>query len=217
MSSVRVILAEDQLIIRASFRSLLAEFPGVEVVAEASTGEEAISLAMEHRPDVVLMDISMPGINGLEATRQIVAADPKIRIVILSMHTREDYVRDAFSAGVSGYVFKGSTPLEFKLALESVSRGEVFLSPSVSKHVIGAFLSKPDEKPYSIEQLTTRQREILQLIAEGKSSKEVARLLDSSVKTIEAHRARLMARLGIHDLAGLVRYAVRHGITSPEA
>ncbi|MBM3601431.1 MAG: response regulator transcription factor [Alphaproteobacteria bacterium] len=217
MTPLRIIIAEDQLIVRAGFRTLLDEFADIKVVAEASNGEEAVELSTQLRPDMVLMDISMPGRNGLDATRQIVATLPDVRVIVLSMHTGKQHVHAAFRAGVSGYVLKGAPPHELRLALESVSRGGYFLSPAISKHVIAPFLSHAPERPNSPDLLTARQREILQLIAEGKSTKQIARTLNSSVKTIEAHRVRLMARLRIHDLAGLVRYAVRHGIASEEA
>ncbi len=217
MTPVRVLLTEDHRLVRASLRSLIDNFAGVEVVAEAGDGREALELIAQHRPEVVLMDITMPGLNGLDATRRIVKDHPKVRVVVLSAHTRDDFVLQALRAGASGYVLKGSTPRELELAIDSVARGEIFLSPAISKHVIEGYLNRGDEqKSSSIEQLTPRQREILQLIAEGKSSKEIAQLLDASVKTIESHRASLMDRLDIHDVAGLVRYAIRHGLVSSE-
>jgi DNA-binding NarL/FixJ family response regulator len=216
MARVRLLLTEDHWLVRASLRSLIDDFPDVEVIAEASNGREALELVTQHRPDLVLMDISMPGLNGLEATRRIVKEFPQVRVIVLSMHTNESYVLQALRAGASGYVLKGSPPNELELAIASVARGEIFLSPAISKHVIDAYLNRTEVKTSSLEQLTPRQREILQLIAEGKSSKEIAQLLDASVKTIESHRASLMERLDIHDLAGLVRYAIRHGLVSPE-
>jgi DNA-binding NarL/FixJ family response regulator len=216
MSTIRVLLTEDHWLVRASLKSLISDFANVEVVAEASDGREALELVVQHRPNLVLMDISMPGLNGLEATRRIVKEHAQVRVIVLSMHTSEDYVLQALRAGASGYVLKGSPPRELELAIEAVARGEIFLSPAISKHVIEAYLNKTPDRTSSLEQLTPRQREILQLIAEGKSSKEIAQLLDASVKTIESHRASLMERLDIHDLAGLVRYAIRNGLVSPE-
>ena len=195
---------------------MLDDFSGIEVVAEAGDGREAVELVAKHHPDIVLMDISMGGLNGVEATRRIVKDNPQVRVIVLSMHTSEQYVLQALRAGASGYVLKGSAPRELELAIESVARGEIFLSPAISKHVLDVYLSRTTEKMNSLEQLTPRQREILQLIAEGNSSKQIAQLLDASVKTIESHRASLMERLDIHDVAGLVRYAIRHGLVSPE-
>lgn len=216
MTRIRVLLTEDHWLVRASLKSLLSDFADIDVVAEASNGREALDLIAQHRPDIILMDISMPGLNGLEATRRVVKEHPEVRVVVLSMHTGEDYVLQALRAGAAGYVLKGSPPHELELAIQSVARGEIFLSPAISKHVIDAYLTRTADKTSPLENLTPRQREILQLIAEGKSSKEIARLLDTSVKTIESHRASLMERLDIHDLAGLVRYAIRHGLISIE-
>ncbi len=216
MTTTRVLLVDDHRLVRASLRSLLADFTGVEVVAEAGDGREALELVAQHRPDLVLMDISMAGLNGLEATRQIINANPHVRVIVLSMHTSEKYVLQALRAGASGYVLKGSTTRELELAIESIIRGEVFLSPAISKHVIDVYLNRTADQTDSLGRLTPRQREILQLIAEGHSSKQIAQLLDASVKTIESHRASLMERLDIHDVAGLVRYAIRHGLVSPE-
>lgn len=216
MSAITVLLTEDHWLIRASLRALLSDFPGVEVVGEAGNGREALELIAELRPNLVLMDITMPGLNGLDATRRIAKDHPDTRVIVLSMHMSEQYVLDAMRAGAAGYVLKGSAPSELALAIEAVARGDLFLSPAISKHVVRMVLGKATEQTSSIEQLTPRQREILQLIAEGKSSKEIAQLLDSGVKTIESHRANLMARLNIHDVAGLVRYAIRHGLVSSE-
>jgi DNA-binding NarL/FixJ family response regulator len=165
------------------------------------------------------MDISMAKLNGLEATRQITKEHPNVRVIVLSMHTDERYVLQALRAGAAGYVLKGSAPNELELAIAAVSRGEIFLSPAISKHVIDAFLGRTNgahEESDWLDKLTPRQREILQLIAEGKSSKQIAHLLDASVKTVESHRASLMERLDIHDVAGLVRYAIRNGLVSAD-
>ncbi len=201
---------------RASLRSLLADFADVEVIAEASDGRAALGLIATHHPEVVLMDISMPGLNGLEATHRITKEYPEVRVIVLSMHTGEEYVLRALRSGASGYVLKGSAPGELELALAAVARGDVFLSPAISRHVIEVYLNGSGKQVSSLEQLTQRQREILQLIAEGRSNKEMARLLGASVKTIESHRASLMERLDIHDVARLVRYAIRNGLVSPD-
>ena len=214
---VRLLLADDHLLIRASLKSLLSEFPGFEVVAEAGDGREALDLAGKHQPDVVLMDIAMAGLNGLEATRLIRKEHPDVHVIVLSMHASERHVLQALRAGAQGYILKESAPRELELAIDSVAHGKLFLSPGISRQVIEVFLGQMGEMADPLDQLTPRQREILQLIAEGHSSKRIAHRLDASVKTIESHRASLMERLDIHDIAGLVRYAIRQGLVSPEA
>jgi DNA-binding NarL/FixJ family response regulator len=216
MPPITVLLVEDQWLVRAGLSALLKEFGGVEVVGEASDGREALELIAKLRPKLVLMDISMPSLNGVEATRLIAREHPDTRVIVLSGHAGEQFVLDAMRAGAAGYVLKGSPPTELSLAINAVARGELFLSPAISKHVVRVLTSQGQEPASSVGQLTPRQREILQLIAEGKSSKEIAQLLDAGVKTIESHRANLMARLGIHDVAGLVRYAIRHGLVSAD-
>lgn len=219
MSAIRIVIADDHLLVMAGIQSLVESLDGVKIVAQASNGREAVLLAQEHQPDLVIMDISMKELNGIEATAQIKAAMPNIRVLILSMHTTEDFVRRAIKAGASGYLVKDSAPLELKMAIEAIMQNEVYLSPRVSKHLVSGFLGTgPGGEPAdsTLDSLTPRQREILQLIAEGKSTKEIAFQLDVSVKTIETHRAGLMERLGIHDVAGLVIYAVRHGLVSVE-
>lgn len=216
MNPIRILLCDDHLLIRASLKSLIGEFPSIQVVGEAGDGREALEHAGKLQPHVVLMDIAMPGLNGLEATRRLVKDFPQVRVVMLSMHADESHVLQALRAGASGYVLKGSAPRELEMAIEAVARGEIFLSPAISKHVIDVYLNRAEGQTNSLDLLTPRQREILQLIAEGKSSKQIAQLLDASVKTIESHRASLMERLDIHDVAGLVRYAIRHGLVSPE-
>jgi DNA-binding NarL/FixJ family response regulator len=216
MNPIRILLCDDHLLIRASLKSLIGEFPGIDVVGEAGDGREALEHVARLRPNVVVMDIAMPGLNGLEATRRLVKEHPQVRVVMLSMHADESHVLQALRAGASGYVLKGSAPRELEMAIEAVARGEIFLSPAISKHVIDVYLNRAEGQTNSLDLLTPRQREILQLIAEGKSSKQIAQMLDASVKTIESHRASLMERLDIHDVAGLVRYAIRHGLVSPE-
>lgn len=216
MKSIRVLLADDHELVLAGIRSLLQEIEGIQIIAEAHNGREAVALTMEHRPELVVMDISMPELNGIEATIQIKAQLPTTQVLILSMHTTEDFVRRAIKAGASGYLIKDSAPLDLKLAVEAIARNEIYLSPRVSRHVVSAFLNGGSgaQTGQSLDQLTPRQREILQLIAEGKSTKAIAFQLDVSVKTVETHRAALMERLKINDVAGLVLYAVRHGLVS---
>jgi len=222
MQTNKVLLADDHTLVRAGIRSLLKNIPGFEVVAEADNGRDALKLIEQHHPDLVLLDIAMSELNGLEVAARLNKEHPEIHVIILSMHSSEEYVLQALRAGASGYLLKDSAPTELELALRSVSRGETYLSPSISKHVVDDYLrrvsSKGDDKVSlpGLQELTSRQREILQLIAEGNSTKEIAEKLILSVKTIESHRIQLMERLGIHDIAGLVRYAIRMGIVSPE-
>jgi DNA-binding NarL/FixJ family response regulator len=212
---IRVLLADDHALVRAGIRSLLNAMNEVEVVAEASSGEEAIELAASSRPDVVLMDIAMKGITGLEAAARMRSRNPEVRVVILSMHSGEEYVLQALRAGAAGYLLKDAATGELELALRSVMRGESWLSPAVSRQVVEGYVQRAggEQAP---EVLTARQREVLRLVAGGKSTKEIAFLLNLSVKTVETHRAQIMERLGIRDVAGLVRYALRTGLVPPD-
>ena len=215
MSLIRVLLADDHALVMAGIRALVEELGGTQIVAEANNGRDAVALAKQHQPDLVIMDISMKDLNGIEATAQIMAEVPSTRVLILSMHTTEDFVRRAIKSGAVGYLVEDSAPLDLKMAIAAVMRDEIYLSPRVSKHVVAGFLhGKPHQDESSMDALTARQREILQMIAEGKSTKEIAYQLNVSVKTVETHRAALMERLDIHDIAGLVLYAVRHGLIS---
>jgi len=215
MSAIRVLLADDHNLVRAGIRALVEGIEGITIVAEADNGREAVALAKVHRPELVVMDISMRELNGIEATAQIRAELPQTRVLILSMHTTEDFVRRALKAGASGYLVKDSAPLELKMAIEAIRRGETYLSSRVSKTLLSGLVDgRPPDSESSLDALTPRQREILQLIAEGRSTKEIAFSLSVSVKTIETHRAALMERLGIHDVAGLVVFAVRHKLIS---
>lgn len=215
MSTVRAILADDHGLVRAGIQSLMEAIDGVKIVAQAADGREALALAREHRPDLMVMDISMKELNGIEATAQIKSEMPLTRVLILSMHATQDFVHRAIKAGASGYLVKDSAPVELRMAIEAVMRDEIYLSPRVSKHLVAGFLQANDARPVSaLEQLTARQREILQLMAEGKSTKEIAFVLEVSVKTVESHRAALMDRLDIRDVAGLVLFAVREGLVS---
>jgi DNA-binding NarL/FixJ family response regulator len=216
MKTARVLLADDHALVRAGIRSLLEKISGIEVVAEAGDGYEALELTKKHFPNVVLMDIAIPGLNGLEALARATKEFPAVKVIILSMHANEEYVLRALRAGACGYLLKDAAVTELELALRAVTRGETYLSPRISKRVIGSYLERlGNERPLR-EELTPRQREIVQLIAEGKSTKEIAFLLKVSVKTVEAHRAQLMARLDIRDVAGLVRYAMRVGLVPSE-
>jgi len=210
---IKVLLADDHALVRAGIRSLLNAMAQVEVVAEASSGEEAIDLASTSRPDVVLMDIAMKGITGLEAAARMRERMPEVRVVILSMHSGEEYVLQALRAGAAGYLLKDAATGELELALRSVMRGESWLSPAVSRQVVEGYVRSGESAP---EALTARQREVLRLVAGGKSTKEIAFLLNLSVKTVETHRAQIMERLNIRDVAGLVRYALRTGLVPPD-
>ena len=207
-----MVLVDDHALVRAGLRALLQKLPGVEVVAEAVDGREALVAIKAFKPDVVLMDISMPGLNGLEAAAVATRDYPESRVLILSAHSSEEYVGQALRAGASGYLLKDAATVELELAIMAVARGETYLSPAVSKHVISNYVRRVGGEAGSLELLTPRQRETLQLVAEGKSTKEIARILHVSVKTIETHRAQLMDRLDIHDVAGLVRFALRVGL-----
>lgn len=217
MTVLRVLLADDHVLVRAGLRALLATFPDIAVVAETGDGREAVELVAATGPNIVLMDIGLPGLNGIEATARIVKEHPSVKVVILSMHANEEYIRQALRAGASGYLLKDAAPVELELALRAVARGETYLSPVISKRVVEEYLAQaPAGADAPAQILTARQREILQLIAEGKTTKQIAALLGVSIKTVETHRADLMERLGIHDLAGLVRYALREGLARPE-
>jgi DNA-binding NarL/FixJ family response regulator len=212
MKPVRVLLVDDHTLIRAGIHSLLQKIAGVEVVGEASDGREALDLAGTSRPDVVLMDIAMPGLNGLDATARLVKKFSSVNVIILSMHVNEEYILQALRAGATGYMLKGADTAELEIAIKAVARGETYLHPMVSKHVVADYIKRVGGEATSFELLTPRQREILQLIADGYSTKKIARTLRISVKTVETHRMQLMERLDIYDIAGLVRYAIRVGL-----
>jgi DNA-binding NarL/FixJ family response regulator len=216
MKPIRVVLAEDHRLVRAGLRALLETSSKIEVVGEADDGRGALALVARERPALVLMDIAMPSLDGLETTRRIVKEYPDVRVIILSMHTDDKFVLQALRAGARGYLLKEAVPRELELAVDAVLRGEVFLSPPISKRVIKDYLRRAGDETSPLEQLSPRQREILKLIAEGKSTKQIAGLLETSVKTVETHRSVLMERLDIHDIAGLVRFAIRHGLVSAE-
>jgi DNA-binding NarL/FixJ family response regulator len=220
MSSLRVLLADDHTLVRAGMRALLSELPGVEVVAETGDGREALRLVREKRPDIALIDISMPELNGLEVASRIAHDYPATRVVIVSMHGDDESVRRALVAGAAGYLLKNSDRSELDLALRAVARGDTWLSPSLTKRVVAAYTqgARPAAAaggPLAV--LTPRQREVLQLVAEGHSNKEIAGRLNVALKTVETHRTELMERLGIHGVASLVRYAIQVGLVRPES
>jgi DNA-binding NarL/FixJ family response regulator len=217
MAKTRVLLADDHKLFRAGIRALLRTVANVEIVAEAADGREALRLIATHHPDIVLMDIMMPGLNGLDAAARIVRTLPRTRVVVLSMNADEDSVLKAIRAGAVGYLVKTADPAELELAIRAIERGERFLSSAVSAHVLSACLNRVDKEQTSLERLTLRQREVLQLIAEGHTTKEIASKLAISAKTAEAYRADLMKALEIHDIASLTRYAIRAGLVSLDA
>lgn len=208
---IRILLADDHLMFRQGLKTLI-ERESLDVVAEASDGHESIRLAKEHHPDVAVLDLSMPLLNGLDAAREITQASPKTRTILLTMHTEDQYVTEALRAGIRGYVLKTQATSDLVQAIREVFRGSVYLSPGVSRAVVEAYLSKTE---LSSDSLTPRERQVLQLVAEGKTTKEVAVVLGVSVKTAESHRTRLMEKLGIHETASLVRYAIRIGLIQP--
>jgi len=209
--TTRVVLADDHVLVRQSLKSML-EREGFQVVAEASDGQEALRHVESLQPDIAVMDISMPILNGLEAARELTRCSPKTKTILLTQHDEDQYVSEALAAGVKGYVLKNQAASDLIQAIQQVSRGQVYLSPGVSRAVMEAYRSK-SERPG--DPLSARERQVLQLIAEGKSTKDVASLLGISVKTAESHRTRLMQKLDIHETASLVRYAVRRGIVEP--
>jgi DNA-binding NarL/FixJ family response regulator len=211
--STRILLADDHLLVRAGIRALLASMPGMEVIGEAANGEEAVAAALELQPDVALLDISMQGMNGLEAARRIVEAQPSVKVIMLSMHASEDYVARALRAGALGYLMKGSASQELERALSAVMTGARYLDSHISAEALQRHLNHTTAEGFK-DVLTARQREILQLIAESLATKEIAFRLGVSTKTVETHRRELMQRLNIHDVPGLVRYAIRMGIAS---
>jgi len=208
---IRIVLADDHVLVRQGLKSLL-EREGFQVVAEASDGQEALRHVESLRPDIAVMDISMPTLNGLNAAREMSCSSPKTKTILLTQHDESQYIRDALEAGVKGYVLKSQVASDLLLAIRQVSLGRVYLSPGVSSAVMEAYQSKSEKSKNS---LTLRERQVLQLIAEGKSTKDVASLLGISVKTAESHRTRLMQKLDIHETASLVLYAVRNGIVQP--
>lgn len=212
MDKLRVLLVDDHSLVRAGIRALLETMARVEIVGEASGGRAAIELVRAHRPDIVLMDIAMDDMDGLTATRAITAEHRAVKVIVLSMHDTGDFFDQALRCGARGYLLKDAAVAELEMALSAVERGDVYLSPAVSRHVVGNLLARgtTEERPAAV--LTPRQNEILQLIGNGRGTKEIARQLELSVKTVEAHRAQIMERLGVRDIANLLLEAARRGL-----
>ena len=211
MNPLRILLADDHALVRAGLRSLLQAMPEVEVVGDVGDGRAALELIASQQPDLVLMDIAMPELNGIEAVTRIKKEFPKVRVIILSMYTNEEYVQQALRAGVAGYLLKDAAAIELELAIQAVKRGETYLSPAIAKHVVAGYVQSSSSDP-----LTARQKEILRAVAEGLTTQEIAQQLNISVKTVETHRTQLMDRLDIHDVPGLVRYAIRVGLVKTD-
>jgi len=214
--AIRVVLADDHKLVCAGFRLMLNSLAGIEIVGETGDGREALELIRKHVPDIALLDITMPGLTGIEVASRIKKEVLHTKVIILSMHMNEEYVVRAVQAGIAGYLLKNSDPVELELAIEAALSGKTYLSPGISKHILSDYIRRVGETECLLDQLTPRQREILQLLAEGKNTKTIAATLKISIKTVETHRAGLMERLGIRDIPGLVRYAIRNGLIEPE-
>jgi DNA-binding NarL/FixJ family response regulator len=216
---IRILLADDHALVRAGIRALVQRVTGLQVVGEASDGREAFRLVKDCEPDVVLMDVAMPELNGLDAIPRILKQNPSVRVIILSMHASREYVLRALQAGAAGYVLKNAAVDELETAIRTVARGDKYLTPAVSGQLIASVTSGKSDgarRMLPVDALTQRQREILQLIAEGRTTREIAETLHISVKTVETHRTLLMDRLNLHDVASLVRYAIRVGLVTLE-
>lgn len=207
---IRVLIADDHTLVRQGIRALLEHAGDVSVVAEADDGLTALALAREHNPDVLVLDIGMPNLSGIQALERIRRDSPKMRVVFLSMHSDEALVRQALRYGARGYLLKNSLKEELILAVRAASRGEIYLSPAISNVLVDGYLLQSEQAASGVDALTTREREVLKLIAEGHTNAEIAAILSISVKTVESHRANLLQKLGVTDTAALVRLAIQH-------
>jgi len=209
MKRIRILLADDHAVVRQGFKMILSAEPDMEIVGEAGNGREAVEQAERIRPDIVVMDVAMPELNGIEATRRLAAAMPHTRVIALSMHKDSVYVREILRAGARGYLLKDSGAADLVLAIRAVASGESYLSPAVSNAVLDDYRRHVTNP---IDLLTSREREVLQMLAEGKTNKEIAVVLNLSVYTVDAHRGRIMEKLNVHSINELVRFAVRNGL-----
>jgi DNA-binding NarL/FixJ family response regulator len=209
-STIRILLADDHTILRQGLKLILSSQPDLQVVGEAANGHEVVGLAQELRPDIVLLDVAMPELNGIDATRRMMEANPKLRILVLSMHKEAVYVREILRAGARGYLLKDVIDTELLNAVRSVARGDGYVSPAVSSALLSDYRQNIHNP---IDLLTKREREVLQLIAEGKTNKEVAAKLNLSVYTVDSHRGKIMEKLNLHSTGELVRFAIKHGLT----
>ncbi|MBE7473711.1 MAG: DNA-binding response regulator [Anaerolineae bacterium] len=219
MHPIKILLADDHTIVRKGIRSLLDGEADIEVVDEAENGREVLEKVEKLLPDIVLMDSTMPVLNGLEATRQLTKRFPQVKVLVLTMHTNEEYILQFLQAGASGYLVKQSAPQELVSAIQSVHRGDIFLSPAISRTIVEEYIrqAKISDKEDRYDQLTDREREVLQLIVEGFSNREIAERLNISLKTAGVHRINLMHKLNIHNLTELTKFAIRKGIISLES
>lgn len=213
--AIRVLLADDHALVRQGIRSLLEKLDDVEVVGEVGDGRKALELSKTIQPDIVFMDITMPGLNGLEAVIRMKKECPATRVIMLSMHAGEEYFQQALDSGAAGYLLKDADRMELELAIRTVIRGDTYLTPTVAKYAVEAYRQRKEGDQGPLASLSSRQKEILQLIAEGYANKEIAQRLDLSPRTVETHRAELMERLNIRDVPGLVKLALRAGLIKP--
>jgi DNA-binding NarL/FixJ family response regulator len=213
--SIKIVLVDDHQILRSGLRAALEKYQNMKVIGEASDGRSAVKLLQKIKPDVVIMDVTMPGLNGIEATRQVIAQSPNTKVIALSMHSDENFVAGMFEAGASGYLLKDCSLDEMETAIRSVTSNHVYLSPVISRMVINGYFDKSVSADHlGSSPLTPKEREVLQLLAEGKTTKEVASSLHMSVKTAETHRHHIMKKLNIHNIVDLTKYAIREGLTS---
>ncbi len=223
MPPIRLMLADDHLLVRAGVRMLLENLPDFQIIAETDNGVSALELISQHLPDIVLLDIALPGMSGLDVTETVKVQFPQVRVLLLSMHNSEEYVLRAMRLGADGYLLKDTSPTELEMALRAVAQGESYLSPAISRHVIEGYVQRTtpaaahdrSETP-AAKHLSPRQQEVLKLIASGCTTKEIGQKLGITAKTADAHRTSLMKELDIHEIAGLVRYAIRIGLISAE-
>lgn len=220
LTPIRLMLADDHLLVRAGVRMLLENLSDFQIVAETDNGISALELIAKHLPDIVLLDIALPGMNGLDVTERVKAQFPTVRVLLLSMHNSEEYVLRAMRLGAAGYLLKDTSPTELEMALRAVAQGESYLSPAISRHVIDGYVQRTSSaatlETANAKHLSPRQKEVLKLIASGCTTKEIAQRLGITAKTADAHRTSLMKELDIHEIAGLVRYAIRIGLISAE-